>query len=442
MTLTEATTAPILNGFRFIPAVTDGYPPILRPTAQQDAAMAEQAPIPAIMPTYGNPDLALVRGEGVWVYDTDNRRYLDFAGGLAVTILGHAHPHLVKALKSQADALWHTSNLYRIPEQERLARRLTDATFADTVFFCNSGAEAVEAGIKLIRRHFDAKGEPDRYRIITAESAFHGRTLTTISAAGQDKYLDGFRPEVDGFDHVPFGNMNALRAAIGPATAAILVEPVQGEGGVRPAPDGYLRQLREVADEFGLLLMFDEVQCGYGRSGRFFAHEWAGVAPDVMAVAKGIANGFPMGACLATADAARSMTAGTHGSTFGGNPLASAVANAVLDVVLADGFLAGVEKRAARFRGGLERLAAAHPAVWTGVRGSGLMLGLTCAVPNAGLVAASRAHGMLAAVAGDNVFRLLPPLIAEDEHFDHALDVLATVAKEAEAAAPPAGAAA
>jgi len=394
--------------------------------------MATQDPIPAVMPTYGNPDLALVRGEGVWVYDSDGRRYLDFACGLAVTSLGHAHPHLVKVLKAQADVLWHTSNLYRIPEQERLAARLTGATFADTVFFCNSGAEAVEAGIKLIRRHFDTKGEPDRYRIITTDNSFHGRTLTTISAAGQDKYLDGFRPEVDGFDHVPFGNMNALRAAIGPTTAAILVEPIQGEGGVRPAPEGYLQQLRQVSDEFGLLLMFDEVQCGYGRTGRFFAHEWAGVTPDVMAVAKGIANGFPMGACLATAEAAQGMTAGTHGSTFGGNPLASAVANAVLDVVLAEGFLAGVDQRAARFWNGLERLVVAHPKVWKGVRGIGLILGLECQIANAGLMAACRKHGLLVAIAADHILRFLPPLIAEDEHFDHALEVLDTVATEME----------
>ena len=294
--------------------------------------------MPALMPTYARADLAFERGSGAYLYSADGRRYLDFASGIAVTGLGHAHPHLVKALSEQAEKLWHTSNIFRIPGQERLAKRLVDATFADTVFFANSGAEAIECGLKMIRKYHDETGNPERFRVITCSGAFHGRTLATISAAGQEKHLNGFLPEVDGFDHVAFGNLNELRAAIGPETAVVLIEPVQGEGGMRVASVEYLKALRQVCDEYGLLLFFDEVQCGMGRTGKLFAYEWTEAAPDVMAVAKALGGGFPVSACLASERAAVGMTQGTHGSTFGGNPLAMAVGNAVLDVMLAPGF--------------------------------------------------------------------------------------------------------
>ena len=332
--------------------------------------------------------------------------------------------HLVEALKRQSEKLWHVSNLYRMPEGERLAERLCAATFAERVFFANSGAEAIGCGIKVVRKYHDDRGEPDRYRIITCAGAFHGRTLTTLSAAGNAKYLDPFRPAVEGFDQVAFGNLNELRAAITDETAAVLVEPIQGEGGVRAADPDYLRGLRAVCDEFGLLLFLDEVQSGVGRSGRFFAHEWAGIAPDVMAVAKGLGGGFPIGACLTTTDAGAGMTAGTHGSTFGGNPLAMAVGNAVLDVVLAEGFLESVEAKGRLLRGRLEDLVARHPEVLAEVRGLGLLLGLRCIAPAGELLNRIRAEGLLAVTAADNVLRLAPPLIVEESHIDEALAIL------------------
>ncbi len=384
----------------------------------------EGAVIPAVMPTYRRTDLALERGEGVYAYDAEGVRYLDFMAGIAVNCLGHAHPHLVGALTRQAQKIWHCSNIFRIPAQERLAERLVAATFADTVFFSNSGAEAVECGIKAIRKYHDDTGNPERYRIICATNAFHGRTLTTISAGGQDKLLDGFGPAVDGFDHVAFNNLNELRAAITPETGGILVEPIQGEGGVTPASSDYLKGLREVADEFGLLLMFDEIQCGMGRTGTLFYHEQAGVAPDIMAVAKGIGGGFPVGACLATEKGALGMVAGTHGSTYGGNPLAMAVANAVLDVVLEEGFLERVNKMASVLRSRLEDLIDRHPKVFVELRGAGLMLGLKCAVTNADMVAKLRDNRMLTVAAGENVVRLLPPLIVEEKHIDEAIEIL------------------
>jgi acetylornithine/N-succinyldiaminopimelate aminotransferase len=379
------------------------------------------------MPTYARADIAFERGEGAYLHATDGRRYLDFACGVAVTGLGHAHPHLVAALTEQAGKVWHTSNLFRIPGQERLAQRLVEATFADTVFFSNSGAEAVECGLKMVRKYHDDNGAPGRYRVITCSGAFHGRTLATISAGGQDKHLNGFLPAVEGFDHVPFGNMNELRAAIGPETAAILVEPVQGEGGMRTASADYLRGLRQVCDEFGLLLFFDEIQCGMGRTGRLFAHDWAGVTPDVMAIAKALGGGFPIAACLATERAAAGMTVGTHGSTFGGNPLAMAVANAVLDVMLADGFFDRVQKIATTLRGKLVDLARRYPAVIEEVRGMGLMIGLKTAVPNADFVKSLREQGLLSVPAGDNVVRLLPPLVIDESHVDEAMAILGRV---------------
>ncbi|HEX9768628.1 MAG TPA: aspartate aminotransferase family protein [Kiloniellales bacterium] len=378
----------------------------------------------ALMPTYARIDLAFERGQGPYLFDGEGRRYLDFAAGIAVNSLGHAHPRLVAALTGQAEKLWHCSNLYRIPDGERLAERLCAASFAERVFFCNSGAEAMECSIKAARRYHDEQGQPERYRIVTFTGAFHGRTLATLSAAANPKHMAGFAPAVDGFDQVAFDNMNELRAAITPETAAVLIEPVQGEGGVRVATPDFLRALRRVCDEFGLLLILDEVQCGIGRTGRFFAHEAAGIAPDVMAVAKGLGGGFPIGACLATAAVGDCLTAGSHGSTFGGNPLAMAAGNAVLDVVLADGFLSRVEAIAALMRDRLETIVARYPGVATEVRGAGLLIGLRCEVPNTELLAAIRADGLLAATAGDNVLRLAPPLIIDESHVEEAVAIL------------------
>jgi acetylornithine/N-succinyldiaminopimelate aminotransferase len=380
--------------------------------------------IPAVMPTYQRADLSFERGEGAYLFDADGRRYLDFASGIAVTGLGHAHPHLVKALTEQAGKVWHLSNLYRVPGQERLAERLIAASFADSVFFCNSGAEAIECGLKMTRKYHDENGAPERYRVITVEGAFHGRTLATIAAGGQEKHLKGFDPIVDGFDKVAFGNLNELRAAITGKTAAILIEPVQGEGGMRAATADYLQALRAVADEFGLLLFCDEVQSGMGRTGKLFAHEWAGIEPDIVATAKGIGGGFPMGACLAKEKVAKALTAGSHGSTFGGGPLAMACGNAVLDILLADGFLANVERMGRVLRARLEALVKRHPGVLVDVRGAGLMLGIKCAVPNTEMVNRLRAAGLLTVGAGENVVRILPPLIIGESHVDGALKIL------------------
>ena len=378
----------------------------------------------AVMQTYRRFDVAFEKGEGPYLFATNGRRYLDFGGGIAVVSLGHCHPKLVQALSRQASHLWHCSNLYRIPEQERLAQRLVDATFADAAFFCNSGGEAMECGLKLVRKYFDERGEAQRYRVITCSGAFHGRTLATIAAGGSAKYLNGFDPVVEGFDHVAFGNLNEVRAAIGDETAAIVVEPVQGEGGIRPADVAFLRGLRDTADEFGLLLFLDEVQCGMGRTGRLFAHEWAGVSPDVMAVAKGLGGGFPVGACLASGAAAEVLSAGSHGSTFGGNPLAMAVANAVLDVMLAEGFLDNVCTLGEELRARLQALAGRYPAIITEVRGIGLMLGLKCAIDNGAFVEHLLKEGLLAVPAADNVVRLLPPLTIEPRHVAEAVTML------------------
>jgi acetylornithine/N-succinyldiaminopimelate aminotransferase len=361
-------------------------------------------------------------------------RYLDFGSGIAVNALGHAHPHLVEALQGQAAKLWHVSNLYRIPEGEKLAQRLVDNSFADHVFFTNSGAEALECAIKMARKYHSANGQPERFRIVTFEGAFHGRTLATIAAGGQKKYLEGFGPKVDGFDQVPFGDHEALKAAIGPETGAILIEPIQGEGGVRPVPPQCLRGLRELCDEHGLLLIFDEVQTGVGRTGRLFAHQRAGVEPDIMAIAKGIGGGFPMGACLSTKEAGKGMTAGVHGTTFGGNPLAMAVGNAVLDVVLAPGFLEHVEKMGLLMKQRLAELADRHPAIIAEVRGEGLLLGLRCVVPNTDLAAAARAEKLLTVPAGENVLRLLPPLIIGEAEAGEAVARLDRAASALEAA--------
>ena len=382
------------------------------------------------MPTYARSDLAFDRGEGAYLIDTEGRRYLDFAAGVAVNSLGHAHPHLVEALRKQAGKLWHTSNLYQIPVQERLATRLVAASFADQAFFCNSGAEAIECALKIARRFHYGNGAPERFRVLTFEGAFHGRTLTTIAAGGQPKHLEGFGPGVDGFDQAEFGDLKAAGQAIGPETAAIMVEPIQGEGGVCTPPTGFLKGLRTLCDDNGMLLIFDEVQTGLGRTGRLFAHEWDGVGPDVMALAKGLGGGFPIGACLATNAAGEFMTPGTHGSTFGGNPLAMAVANAVLDVVLENGFLDQVRQIAGALNQRLSGLVAAYPGVFSEVRGTGLLIGLRCEVPNAEVIEAARAHGLLLAPAGDNVARLLPPLIVGEREVEEAIGILETVCKE------------
>ncbi|MCA3641037.1 MAG: aspartate aminotransferase family protein [Methylobacterium sp.] len=378
----------------------------------------------ALLPTYARAELAFERGNGAWLTSTDGRRYLDFAAGVAVNVAGHAHPHLVNALTEQAGKLWHVSNIYRIPEGERLAKRLTELTFADVVFFTNSGAEALECAIKMARKYHAANGNPERYRLITFEGAFHGRTLATIAAGGQKKYLEGFGPPVEGFDQVAFGDHKALEAAIGPETAGILIEPVQGEGGVRPVPPQCMRGLRELCDKHGILLVLDEVQSGVGRSGKLFAHEWSGITPDIMAVAKGIGGGFPMGACLATREAGKGMVAGTHGSTYGGNPLAMAVGNAVLDVVTAPGFLENVQHMALRLSQRLAELKDRFPGVIAEVRGSGLLMGLKMQVPNTEFVAALRNEGLLTVGAGDNVVRLLPPLIIGEEEVRYATEAI------------------
>jgi acetylornithine/N-succinyldiaminopimelate aminotransferase len=380
--------------------------------------------IPALMPTYNRADLAFERGEGAWLYASDGRRFLDFGAGIAVSSLGHNHPHLTAAIAEQAHRVVHVSNLYRIPQAERLAARFVEATFADSVFFCNSGAEANEGMIKMMRRAQYENGHPERYRVICFDGAFHGRTLAMISATGNPKYLKGFGPEVDGFDHVPFNNLNALRDAIGLQTAGVLIEPIQGEGGIRPADLRFLRDLRATCDEFGLILGLDEVQSGMGRSGKLFAHEWAGIAPDVISAAKGIAGGFPMGAILAKEWVAKHLTAGSHGTTFGGNPLACAAGNAVLDVLLAPGFLDEVDRKARRLWTVLTDLVQAFPTVFEEARGAGLLVGLKCRVPNAEVQDAMAAEGLLTVTAGDNVVRLAPPLVITDADIDEAAAML------------------
>lgn len=383
----------------------------------------------ALYDTYARAQLEFERGEGSWLITVDGERYLDFAAGVAVNSLGHSHPHLVDALTRQAGKLWHVSNLYEIPGQRALADRLCANTFADKVFFTNSGAEALECAIKTARRYHYAHSRPERIDIITFEGAFHGRTLATIAAGGQPKYLEGFGPKAPGFIQVPFGDREALKAAVGETTAAILIEPVQGEGGIRPVPNEELRFLRQLCDDEGLLLILDEVQTGIGRTGRLFAHEWAGITPDIMAIAKGIGGGFPVGACLATLEAASGMVAGAHGSTYGGNPLAMAVANAVLDIVLEEGFLDEISRKGLLLKQGLAGIVDEFPEVFEDARGSGLMLGLKCRMPNGTVATALRAEHLLCVPAGDNVIRLLPPLTTTDDEIRIALDRIRSGAK-------------
>jgi acetylornithine/N-succinyldiaminopimelate aminotransferase len=380
--------------------------------------------IPSILPTYSRAPLSFTEGSGSWLVEADGRRFLDLGAGIAVNALGHAHPALVAALTDQAQKLWHTANLYNIPNQTALADRLVAHTFADTVFFTNSGTEACELAVKMVRKYWFDKGQPDRVDIITFAGAFHGRSSAAIAAAGSEKMTKGFAPLLPGFVHLDWGDHDALRGAISDTTAAILIEPVQGEGGIRPLPDQCLKGLRDLCDEHGILLVLDEVQCGVGRTGKLFAHEWAGIEPDIMMVAKGIGGGFPLGAVLARENAASGMTTGTHGSTYGGNPLGCAVGCAVLDIVADPDFLADVNRKAGLLRQKLEGLVAAHPDVFDSVRGVGLMMGLKCKKPNTDVVGAAYDQNLLTVPAADNVVRLLPALNISDQELADAVDRL------------------
>ncbi|WP_415921784.1 aspartate aminotransferase family protein [Tateyamaria sp. SN6-1] len=380
--------------------------------------------ITSVLPTYNRAPLSFVKGTGSWLIEADGRRFLDLGAGIAVNALGHAHPALTAALTEQAGALWHTSNLYRIPAQEALADKLVATTFADTVFFTNSGTEACELAVKMARKYWYDKGEVDKVDIITFSGSFHGRSSAGIAAAGSEKMTKGFGPLLPGFTHLPFGDHDALDAAITDTTAAILIEPVQGEGGIVPVPDQCLKGLRDLCNDKGILLILDEVQCGVARTGKLFAHEWAGITPDIMMVAKGIGGGFPLGAVLATEDAASGMTAGTHGSTYGGNPLGCAVGSTVMDIVSDPDFLAEVNRKAGLLRQKLEGLIAAHPDVFEAVRGAGLMLGIKCKTANIDVVNAGYAQEVLTVPAADNVIRLLPPLTITDDEIAQAVDRL------------------
>ena len=380
--------------------------------------------IPEILPTYGRASMAFVRGEGSWLVDDQGHRFLDVGAGIAVNALGHAHPKLVEVLQHQATQLWHTSNLYQIPNQQKLAEKLVQHTFAETVFFTNSGTESMECAVKMVRKYHYEKGNHERVNIIAFNDSFHGRSLGMISAAGGDKLTKGFGPMLPGFIHLAVGDHDALRAAIDDKTAAILVEPVQGEGGIVPIPDQCLKGLRDLCDQHGILLVFDEIQCGMGRTGKLFAHEWAGIEPDIMAVAKGIGGGFPLGACLASAEAASGMGAGTHGSTYGGNPMACAVGSVVMDIVADDAFLADVNAKAGLFRQKLEGMVSGHPNVFQEIRGVGLMIGIKCKVTNLDVVKAGHEFGILTVPGGDNVIRLLPALNISDDEIGQAVDLL------------------
>ena len=393
-----------------------------------------------LLPVFARVDLAFERGEGCWLIATNGEHYLDFTSGVAVNALGHAHPHLVAALQEQATKLWHMSNLFRSPDGEKLAARLCEQSFADYVFFCNSGAEAMEGVIKLVRHYHFSKGHPERYRIVTFEGAFHGRTLATLAATGTAKYLEGFGPPVDGFDQVPHGDLEAVKKAIGPHTAGILIELVQGEGGVRSASPAFIKALRALCDEHGILLAFDEVQTGMGRTGELFAYKRVGVAPDVMSLAKALGGGFPIGAVLASAEAASGMAPGSHGSTFGGNPLAVAAANAVLDVMLAPGFFDHVQRMSLLLKQKLASVVDRFPSILTEVRGEGLLIGVKAVVPSGDLVNALRDEKLLTVGAGDNVVRFLAPLIVSEAEIDQSVQSLeractALAAKQEKAAA-------
>lgn len=384
----------------------------------------------ALLPVYRRSNITISRGDGVYLFSPDGARYLDFASGIAVNALGHCHPHVTQALKDQSELLWHCSNMYQMPGLSRLADRIVAASFADKVFFCNSGSEAVECGLKMIRKYHDANSNPERYRVITMEGGFHGRTLACISAGGNDIARKGYEPLVDGFDRATFNNLADVEKKITPQTAGILVEPIQGEGGVRVASYEFLRGLRALCDKHGLLLMIDEVQCGYGRTGALFAHEQANVKPDIVSSAKGIGNGFPLGACLTTDKVAACMTPGSHGSTYGSNPLAMAVGNAVLDVMLADGFFEHVQRMGDELKERLSELAVRYPKIIAEIRGRGLMLGMKMLVPPMEMVEKLRAKKLLTAPAEDQVIRIVPPLIVQSEHMAEALGIMETVCEE------------
>ncbi|MBD0864521.1 MAG: aspartate aminotransferase family protein [Rhodobacteraceae bacterium] len=384
--------------------------------------------IPSILPTYCRAPLSFVKGEGIWLIEADGRRFLDLGAGIAVNALGHAHPALVATLTDQANALWHVSNLYQIPQQQVLADKLVAASFADTVFFTNSGAESCELAVKMVRKYGFEQGQPDKVEILTFGGSFHGRSSAGIAAAGSEKMTTGFGPLLPGFVHLPWGDHDAMRAAITDKTVGILVEPVQGEGGIRPLPNVCLKGLRDLCDKHGILLILDEVQCGIGRTGKLFAHEWAGIEPDIMMVAKGIGGGFPLGAVLATEQAASGMTAGTHGSTYGGNPLGCAVGATVMDIVADPDFLAKVNRKAGLLRQKLEELSTAHPGVFESVRGVGLMLGIKCRMSNTEVVNAGYAHQVITVPAADNVIRLLPPLTITEDDIAEAISRLDTTA--------------
>ncbi len=389
--------------------------------------------IPSVLPTYARAPLSFVSGEGSWLVDADGRRYLDMGGGIAVNVLGHAHPKLVEVLQGQAAKLWHTSNLYNIPAQQALADKLVEQTFADTVFVTNSGTESMECAVKMARKYHVANGHPERVNIISFEDSFHGRSLGMISAAGAEKLTKGFAPLLPGFVHLKLGDLDRVKAAIDNSTAAIMVEPVQGEGGIIPLSDAYMRGLRDLCDQNGILLILDEIQCGMGRTGKLFAHEWASITPDIMGIAKGIGGGFPLGACLATEEAAKGMVAGSHGSTYGGNPLACSVGGAVMDIVATDIFLGEVSAKAGRLRQRLEGLVASHPDIFVEVRGLGLMLGVVCKVTNMDVVKAGYDQQVLTVPGGANVIRLLPPLNILNAEIDQAVARLDKAATALEA---------
>ncbi|MBL4612715.1 MAG: aspartate aminotransferase family protein [Emcibacter sp.] len=397
----------------------------------------EETIIPPVLPTYARTDIAIERGEGVYVYDEEDRKYLDFGCGIAVNSLGHCHPELVKTITEQAGKIWHTSNIYRVPGQEKLAERLAENTFADTMFFTNSGAEAVECALKMARKYHYENGNPERYRVITFEGCFHGRTLATIAASGQEKLIKGFGPMMEGFDHLPFyRDMSKVEKSISSETAAIMVEPVMGEGGIKALSSDNMQILRDICDRHGILLILDEIQCGMGRTEKLFAYQHSAITPDILCAAKGIGGGFPLGACLATEKVGRAMTAGSHGSTYGGNPMAMAIGNKVLDIMLADGFFDHVEKMSYDLRKGLMTLRNRYPKVIELVRGIGLMLGLKLKIEPPVFVAKALEHGLLLIGAADNTVRLLPPLIIEKQHIDEALKKLGKICAEIEKELP------
>jgi len=391
------------------------------------------AVFPVLLPTYNRTDIAFVRGEGSYLFAEDGKRYLDFGAGIAVNAFGHAHPRLLKALTDQAAKLWHTSNLYRVPGQESLSKKLVAATFADTCFFTNSGTEAIELAIKMARRCQFVSGHPERFHIVSFEGAFHGRTYAAINAGGNEKYLEGFGPRMPGFVQIAAGDLEAVNKVVGPETAAIIIEPLQGEGGVRVIAPQFLRGLRKLCDDKGLLLIFDEIQTGLGRTGKFFAYDWLGITPDIMTVAKALGGGFPVGAVLATAQAAKGMTVGTHGTTYGGNPLGMAVANEAIDMILEPGFLDHVNKVANYLHQQLGALVAAHPSVFEGVRGQGLMVGLKMKLPSSDFIAMARTNGLIVLPAGDNVVRMLPPLTLSEAEAREGIEVLNKTASQMEA---------